>query len=185
VTALALPALRLNHVLCGVAVLLAGLAVWPWLFGPSPARTAAGAGTEAASSAPSLPVLPPLAKFSAISERPLFSPSRKPAPGAKAAPAGPGIEQRYRLLGLINTGSSRRALLAEGKRRFAIAEGEALEGWQVARIEHDRIVLSGSAGEAVLMLQPAATPESWADPSAAVPKLPLPQQPAAETKPQR
>jgi general secretion pathway protein N len=185
VTALALPALRLNHGLWGVAVLLAGLAVWPWLFGPSPARTAAVSGTEAASSAPPLSALPPLAKFSVISERPLFSPSRKPAPGAKAAPAGPGIEQRYRLLGLINTGSSRRALLAEGKRRFAIGEGEVLEGWTVARIEHDRIVLSGSAGEAVLMLQPAATPDGWADPPAAVPKPPLPQQPAAEAKPQR
>src|SRR5438045_4075734 len=85
--------------------------------------------------------------------------SRKPAPGEKAAPAGPGIEQRYRLLGLMNTGDSRRALLAEGKRRFAIAEGGSLEGWRVARIEHNRVVLSSAAGEAVLSLQPAATPE--------------------------
>jgi hypothetical protein len=136
--------------------------------------------------------LPPLARFASISERPLFSPSRKPAPGEKAAPAGPGIEQRYRLLGLMNTGDSRRALLAEGKRRFAIAEGGSLEGWRVARIEHDRVVLSSAAGEVVLSLQPAASPEGGFDPQGLTkPQMPEKPQPpekapgAAGVAPQR
>ena len=76
----------------------------------------------------------------------------------------------------MNTGDSRRALLAEGKRRFVIAERGTLEGWTVARIEHDRVVLSSPAGEAVLILQPAATNEAWVDPPALT-KPPVPEKP--------
>ena len=173
-TRAALPELRLNHLLGAAAAALVALAVWPWLISPAPARSVAAALDTAA--AQPVPSLPPLARFAAISERPLFSPTRKPAPGEKAAPAGPGIDQRYRLLGLMNTGDSRRALLAEGKRRFVIAERGILEGWTVARIEHDRVVLSSPAGEAVLILQPAATNEAWVDPPALT-KPPVPEKP--------
>jgi hypothetical protein len=174
VTRVALPELGLSHLLGVAAAALVALAVWPWLISPAPARSVAAAPDTAA--AQSVPSLPPLARFAAISERPLFSPTRKPAPGEKAAPAGPGIDQRYRLLGLMNTGDSRRALLAEGKRRFVIAERGTLEGWTVARIEHDRVVLSSPAGEAVLILQPAATNEGWVDPPALT-KPPVPEKP--------
>ena len=173
-TRAALPELRLNHLLGAAAAAVVALAVWPWLISPAPARSVAAALDTAA--AQPVPSLPPLARFAAISERPLFSPTRKPAPGEKAAPAGPGIDQRYRLLGLMNTGDSRRALLAEGKRRFVIAERGTLEGWTVARIEHDRVVLSSPAGEAVLILQPAATNEAWVDPPALT-KPPVPEKP--------
>ena len=182
-TRVALPDLGLNHLLGAAAAALVALAVWPWLISPAPARSVAAA-PDATAAAQSVPSLPPLARFAAISERPLFSPTRKPAPGEKAAPAGPGIEQRYRLLGLMNTGDSRRALLAEGKRRFVIAERATLEGWSVARIEHDRVVLSSPAGEAVLILQPAATNEAWVDPPALTKPAPVPEKPPAAT-PQR
>ena len=178
---LSLPELRFNHLLGAAAAALIAVAIWPWLQSPAPARSA-GAPTDTTSSPPALAALPPVARFSAVAERPLFSPLRRPAPGEKAAPAGPGIEQRYHLLGLISTGSARRALLTEGKRRFAIAEGATLEGWTVARIEHDRVVLSSPAGEAVLMLQPAAA-EGWVDPPPTV-RPPLPDKPPTE-KPQR
>ena len=180
-SALSLPELRLNHLLGAAAAALIALAIWPWLQSPAPARSA-GASTDTTSSPPALAALPPVARFSAIAERPLFSPSRRPTPGEKAAPAGPGIEQRYHLLGLINTGNTKRALLVEGKRRFAIGEGAALEGWTVARIEHDRVVLSSPAGEAVLTLQPAAA-EGWVDPPP-VGRPTLPGAPPTE-KPQR
>ena len=162
-SALTLPSLRLDHVLGAAAAVFLLLLVWPWLQSPPAVQTAA-APNEQPAPAPELSAMPPVARFSAISERPLFSPSRRPVVGEKAAPTGPGIEQRYRLLGLLNTGDTRRALLAEGKRRFAIAEGAMLEGWRIARIEHDRIVLSSPAGEAVLHLQSAAAGEGWVDP---------------------
>jgi hypothetical protein len=173
-----LPALRLDHFFGATAAVLIVLTAWPWLQSASVAKPTAVA-TDAISAAPALPALPPLARFSAIAERPLFSPSRRPMPGEKAAPAGPGIEQRYRLLGLVNTGDTRRALLAEGKRRFAIGEGAVLEGWRVTRIEHDRIVFSSPAGEAVLTLQPAAT-EGWVDPPPTPMRPPLPEKPPAD-----
>lgn len=181
-SALFLPSLRLDYVLGAAAAVLILLLVWPWVQTPSTVRTAA-ATSEQSAAAPDLPALPPLTRFSAIGERPLFSPSRRPMPGEKGASAGPGIEQRYRLLGLLNTGDTRRALLAEGKRRFAVPEGAMLEGWRVARIEHDRIVLSSPAGEAVLQLQPAAAGEGWADPPLMT-RPNMPEKPPAE-KPQR
>ena len=173
-SALSLPNLRLNHLLGAIAAALIALVIWPWLQSPSSAQ-APGTTDDAVASSPALPTLQPLARFAAIAERPLFSSSRRPAPGEKAAPAGPGIEQRYHLLGLINTGDTRRALLSEGKRRFAIAEGAALEGWTVTRIEHDRVVLSSPAGQALLLLQPTAG-EGWVDP-------PPPARPSAPEKP--
>jgi hypothetical protein len=47
-------------------------------------------------------------------------------------------------------------LIADGERRFEIAEGATLEGWTVARIEQDRVLLSSSSGRAVLTLRRAA-----------------------------
>ena len=180
-TALSLPSRRLDHVLGGAAALLIVLLVWPWLQSPSAVR--AEPPRELSAAAPELSPMPPLARFSVIGERPLFSSSRRPVPGDKAAPAGPGIEQRYRLLGILTTGESRRALLAEGKRRFALSEGTMLEGWRIAHIEHDRIVLSSPAGEAVLQLQPATGGEGWVDPSP-VARPTMPEKPPPE-KPQR
>jgi hypothetical protein len=180
VIALAPPRLRLNHLFAAAGAVLVVLGLWPWLQSPSAATSSAA--PDAGAAAPALAALPPVARFSAISERPLFSPSRRPTPGEKAAAAGPGIEQRYRLLGLVSTGDTRRALLTDGKRRFAIGEGAALEGWTVARIEHDRVVLSSPLGEAVLTLQPAAG-ENWVDPPV-VARPPLPEKPPAD-RPQR
>lgn len=180
----ALPRLELNHLLGAVAAVLIVLAVWPWVHSPASVQ-AASASTDQSAAAPALPALPPLARFSAIGERPLFSASRRPAPGEKAVPAGPGIEQRYHLLGIIDTGTSRRALLAEGKRRFVIAEGAGLDGWTVAHIEHERIVLSSSVGEAVLLLQPTPAGEGWTEPAPPPVTRPVaPEKPAPE-KPQR
>ena len=160
---LSLPSLRLDYVLGTIGAVLLLLLVWPWLQSPAAVKTS-GDASEQSAAAMELPAIPPLTRFSAIGERPLFSPSRRPVAGEKVAPVGPGIEQRYRLLGLLNAGDTRRALLGEGKRRFALSEGAMLEGWRLTRIEHDRIVLSSPAGEAVLQLQPAAAAEGWADP---------------------
>jgi hypothetical protein len=173
--------LRANHLLGTAAAALVVLAVWPWVQSPSaanPNRPASNTGAAAPAIAP----LPPVARFAAIAERPLFSPSRRPVPGEKAAPAGPGIEQRYHLLGLVTVGDTKRALLSEGKRRLVIPEGALLEGWRV-HIEHDRVVLTSSAGEAVLPMQPTAG-EGWVNPAplpnTALPNLPLPSVPPPE-----
>jgi hypothetical protein len=145
------PRPRLNNALAGAAVLLTMLAIWPWVAPvAAPGRTAEA--TETLPPAPAIADLPSLATFRAVFERPIFSPSRRPPADGKAPVLGIGVAERYRLLGLVSAGEARRALLAEGTRRFEIAEGAALDGWTVARIEQDRVVLSSPSGEAELRL---------------------------------
>ena len=140
--------------LVAATLLLAGAAVWPWL--PSgPASAEAVAPASRASEGAAVPDLPPLANLASIAQRPLFSPSRRPATIEKPAAAPAGFSGRYRLVGLIAAGGHRRALLAEGTHTVEIGEGEALDGWAVKRIEQDRLVLSSAAGETVLTLHAA------------------------------
>ena len=157
------PRPRLNHVLAGAGILLSMLAIWPWVAPlAAPGRAAAVADTPPP--VPAIADLPPLATFRAVFERPLFSPSRRPPADGKAPVLGIGIAERYRLLGLLTAGQARRALLAEGTRRFEVAEGAALDGWTVARIEQDRVVLSSPGGETELRLHRAG--RNGVDPSA-------------------
>jgi hypothetical protein len=145
------PGKQLNLGLAGLAVLATGLAIWPWV-APVEASGRAADAADAASAAPAIADLPPLTTFRAVFERPLFTPSRRP-PTDPAPIPGIGVAERYRLLGLVTAGQTRRALLAEGTRRFEIAEGATLDGWIVARIEQDRVVLSSPSGGAELRLQ--------------------------------
>jgi hypothetical protein len=104
-----------------------------------------------------------LTSFSAIVERPLFSPSRRPPAGANTA-AGPLVASRYRLLGVLATGPKKRAFLADGVRRIDVAEGERLDGWTVKQIGADNLQLSSPDGDAVLTLKPAASADPPAKP---------------------
>ena len=150
--ALTLPAFRVNHALLIVAGLLLALTIWPWLPGREPASPRSG-GAEATASVPMLRPLPPLAGFAATGERPLFSSTRRPVVLEKPAPVVTGLETRYRLLGVVITGRERRAMLAEGARRFELGVGGVLDGCTVARIEQSRLTLTCRAGEAVLPLR--------------------------------
>jgi hypothetical protein len=162
VIALRAPTFRLDHLLGGAAATCAVIAVWPWLFPPVPA-TRPLATAPASAPAPALAALPPLTSFSAIVERPLFSPSRRPPAGANTA-AGPLVASRYRLLGVLATGPKKRAFLADGVRRIDVAEGERLDGWTVKQIGADNLQLSSPDGDAVLTLKPAASADPPAKP---------------------
>lgn len=151
---LRLPVLRLNHMLGLASVVLAAATAWPWLVPPVPSvRPLAPA--PASAPAPAVAALPPLASYAAVVERPLFSPSRRPPPGASAI-QGPSIESRYRLVGIVATGPKRKAFIAEGTQRRQIAPGDTLDGYNVSEIGEDRVKLTSPSGEAVLKLAPAA-----------------------------
>lgn len=141
----------LNRVLVGGSLLLGAVAVWPWLIPPSPSVRAT-AVPQTAAPAPALSALPAIGKYGAIVERPLFAPSRRAPPGMATAPAGSGIEGRYRLVGIISAGSVRKAFVADGARRTEIAEGGMLDGWTVTQIGQDRVLLRSATGEALLKL---------------------------------
>ena len=153
-----LPArLQRNPILAGTAVLLAALAIYPWL-APLPAPPISAAASDRPAPAPAAAPLPPLATFSAVFERPLFAPSRRPAESDKPAIPEAGLG-RYQLLGVVDQGGARRALVADGGRAVEIAEGVALDGWTVTRIEQDRVLLSSPSGQTILRLRrPSATP---------------------------
>jgi hypothetical protein len=160
VIALRLPAPRLNHALGGAIVLFGLLAAWPWLM-PLSSPTRRAAAPEAAPGAALAP-LPPLPSYAAIVERPLFAPTRRPAPGAPVVSAGPSAEGRYRLIGIVGNGPKRHAFIADGTRRAEISEGDTFDNWTVKEIGADRVVLASPAGETMLKLsrtapEPAAT----------------------------
>lgn len=146
-----LPRFRLEHVLGIALALFAILALWPWLV---PEAGSAPPPGKPAAATPELSALPRSSALSAIVDRPLFSPTRRPVPGV--ASANKGIETRYQLLGIVISETVRRAWLAEGPRHFEIGQGDKLDGWTVARIEQDRLILTSPSGEAVLALRPPA-----------------------------
>ncbi|MGH6942672.1 MAG: type II secretion system protein N [Geminicoccaceae bacterium] len=87
---------------------------------------------------------PPRSAFDEIAARPLFSESRRPfvSPKPEAAADPPATDQRIELVGTLLTGKTRAALLQpEGQDARWLREGEQVAGWQVERIEADRIML--------------------------------------------
>ena len=133
-----------------VVVLLAMVAIWPWIApAPQPSRPAEPDNTPPP---PTHVDLRPLQAYSEVFDRPLFTPSRRPPPDAKLSASQSGGSARYHLLGLVTDGEARRALISEGNRRFEIIEGAALDGWTVAHIEQNRVVLSSPTGRMELRL---------------------------------
>jgi hypothetical protein len=130
-------------------LVLAGIALWPWL--PARGTVEPPAAPAEAATAPQRISLPPAAELTATTERPLFSPTRRPGKDAPAA----SIESRYRLQGLVIAGATRHALMVPtaGGRAIELGEGQMLEGWTVKRIERDSVLLAGPTGETRLGLQ--------------------------------
>lgn len=158
-----LPVIRLEHLLGALFALFALLALLPWLV---PEAGSAPPPGKPSPPPPEISALPLQSAFSAIIDRPLFSPTRRPVPGTGSAKGGSGIEARYRLLGLVVSETVRRAWLADGARSFEIGEGEKLDGWTVAHIEQDRLVLTSPAGHAVLALRRPAEESAGKEPPA-------------------
>jgi len=91
----------------------------------------------------------PIEKFSAIIERPIFSPNRRPAakqPGSEKQ----GPRSKLALFGIAISAGERIALVGvERGTGFArIKKGEAFSGWVLVDIERNRVLLrQGSVDE--------------------------------------
>lgn len=114
--------------------------------------------------------LPPLAAYSEIAARPLFSPSRRPAPRQQAAaqPAEPRAvpADEFLLRGVALAGDSRVALI---ERRTTVGilrvlEGQSVGGWRLAAIRPDAIVLESEGEEHVLEVEKDKSPSVTAQP---------------------
>jgi len=139
--------------LAGANLAVAAIVLLPWLPAAAPS---APVSLRSEGDAPKLARLPRFADLGATIERPLFAPSRRATSPGQAATLG--IASRYRLQGLVIAGAARHAIIAPiaGGPALELGEGDALEGWTVKRIEHDRVVLSSATGEATLALERAA-----------------------------
>jgi hypothetical protein len=126
----------------------------------------AAAGLPAAKGAPALP---PISAYAEVTERPLFSPSRQPAP-PEAAQEDLGNSSAFTLLGIVISEGERMALIEHGKPGVIarLKEGQAVEGWRLQAIEADRVILEHAGTQQPLKLkdlkdrpgavQPAARP---------------------------
>ncbi len=97
---------------------------------------------------------PPIAGFAEISDRPLFSETRRP-PTATTEAATPVrlAPPPFQLMGLALAGETRRALIETPKLGTVLARiGEEIGGWEVVAIETSRIVLSKAGHSVVLHL---------------------------------
>jgi general secretion pathway protein N len=134
-----------------VSTLLLGfcLALAAYVYGqvqmeaPGPAPPAGGGETPALAALSAQPryAMAPVADFSAILERPLFSPTRRPpAEGAVAAVASEP-ELQVTLVGVIISSEEQIAIVRPNdESRFArLSVGDSFQGWTLDSIEPSRV----------------------------------------------
>lgn len=148
-TALALAAL------CVVLAATVGLE----LAGGGEAATAALPAVAAPASAalPAPPAsfkLPPLASYAEVTERPLFTATRRPRP-PEAGQDLLGKSSGFVLLGIILAPDDKAVLVQHGHPAeiARLKEGQAVEGWTLQSILPDRITLQHGATEVELKLK--------------------------------
>ncbi len=118
--------------------------IYQQLMAPPPVPVPVAGGQAA--SLPDLPAEPsfamaPAAIFSAILERPIFSPTRRPPPEGTATIESADPELDVTLVGIIISAEERIALVKpkDGSRFVRLSEGDSLQGWILESIEPDRI----------------------------------------------
>jgi hypothetical protein len=135
--------LALAGALAVLAVGLASLVALEWSAPPPALAGEAPASSGAAKTAESAPALTlaPLSTFSAVTDRPLFSPDRRPAPAASETL---GAWSALVLAGIVVTPASREALIAHGNpaKIVHLQEGQSVDGWTVRSIAADRVVVA-------------------------------------------
>jgi hypothetical protein len=110
------------------------------------------------------PVLPPLATYAAVVERPLFSPSRRapqlPEPVKRARRAPP---LKATLKGVVLAPQRRTALIEiEGANEPRwVAEGQQIEGWTLEAVLAGQIVLRHGDASRELVLHPDEEMPEW------------------------
>jgi general secretion pathway protein N len=138
----------------GLAGIIAVEVSTPSLAVPEASSQQASAGhAKASTSAGPTPFsLPPLQSFASITDRPLFSQSRRPSPQGSNDSLGPWSSMV--LAGIIISPASREALILHGKPPTVVhvQEGQDVDGWLVTSILPDRVVLRGGTTEHELKL---------------------------------
>jgi hypothetical protein len=163
-----------------VASLALGVTIYDELAGESEAapEAAASATTGQATAPPTSGTfaLPPLQSYAAVTERPLFTPSRHPA--TTQTSSRPASESSAIVLtGIVIAGDDKVALVADTNAGSLARyrEGQTIGGWTLVTIQQDHIVIERGATrrEIKLVDKSRTTPEGVPPPRnqrAAAPK---------------
>jgi len=160
--------------LAGAAVLLAIALVLEFIFA-RPAIDLGGGRKPSAGDAKLLPALAAVAPEQAYPEtaaRPLFTPTRRPAPEPAAQQQAAFQPGQFILLGVTMAGDNRIAMLREKSsgRIYRIARGGEINGIKLAAIERDTVTLAmgGQQEQLPLTVQKAGAPGQPATPGGPV-----------------
>ncbi|HEV8014427.1 MAG TPA: hypothetical protein VGP48_02780 [Stellaceae bacterium] len=137
-----------------------------------PAAPAPIAGPTAA--LPAAPSPPGIDAYAEIAARPLFEPSRRPAPPDQAPSGPPPARPSVVVLGIALTGGTRYALVRHGNppKVEQFTEGQNIDGWQIQAITGDHVTLHSGADTADFALGGRGGGPAPAAPNA-VPAAPL------------
>jgi hypothetical protein len=164
-----MPAVLQRHplvaVLAVVAAILAAVIGFELALGTTSARSSAGTKRPAPAEVKLLPAVvasAPEQAYPEMAARPLFTPTRRPAPEAPAAQASAMVKGQFTLQGVTIVGDTRIALLREKSsgRTHRVERGRDVNGMTLASVDADRVVLAQGADreELVLMVQKGPSP---------------------------
>jgi hypothetical protein len=124
--------------------------------------------------------VPSAAELAGVVQRPLFSPTRRPAEPAPPVPAPvavsvppPKIDTgQYRLMGVVIEGDTKLAVLraVRGNGVFRASEGERIEEWTVVAIEPAAVLLRQGDVEDMVLLQDNDAPAAARRPAVRLPE---------------
>jgi hypothetical protein len=127
------------------AVIFLAVAPIPWLAG---LETGPAAGADGP---PQLPEPRPANAFAAVTERPLFTATRRPVAITRPPADANLVLGKYRLTGVIVAPGLRSMILAGGDgRSISVAEGTAIDGWTVREVTNARVVLENAGKREVI-----------------------------------
>lgn len=104
---------------------------------------------------------PPLDTFNETVSRSLFNWNRKPKAVVQKVVSDEGLETRWQLSGVVNTGNAIYALFSEsdGSRRLRLEQGMYLEKWKLDSITPEKVVLKNNESEEVFYLKETSPPK--------------------------
>ncbi len=149
--------------LVGIALVLAGLLGWEWYGWRPPQPPSVEAPRDTPPGPPPKVVvaeLPEPERYAVVAERPVFNEDRRPSKGEPVVKEEPTPEEpaplpQYDLTAILLTPAGKTAWVKKpgetGTER--VIEGDQLEGWTVAQIREDRIILERQGEKNTLVLR--------------------------------
>ncbi|MEQ1890632.1 MAG: hypothetical protein ABL951_15870 [Alphaproteobacteria bacterium] len=150
--------MKARQVLLAACLLLAGIAIAPWLRTPAAAPDSVQTGAASPLRQFELNDPGPLDGYGQAIQRPVFVASRRPAvaPAANSSRSGEVLLlERYPVVGVVIAGPQRLVLIrkAAGDTVSRIKQGAELDGWTLTEVSRERLVLEKDGNRKQVSLQ--------------------------------